>query len=176
MVKSVSVLLLTLCLAVPVFAQDDDYPRIETTFAYSNLGMTLDGIFPGRHSGFSNISGLNLFPWLGVENYMAYFGLGQGVSLFSNTFGGRLTARNLGRIVPYAGAGLGVGYFGASGGTIGGSNFATRLRGGLDIPINDSFGLKVDVGRLSIRTSALTGQGWSSGMSFKTGVVLNIGQ
>ena len=182
MVKTVTVLLLTLCFAAPAFAQDDDYPRIETTFAYSNIDLDLGGMLPGRHSGFSNISGLNLFPWLGIENYMGYYGLGgqdtlgASVSLFSNTFGPRLTARSIGRIVPYFGAGLGVGYFSAGGGTIGGSNFATRFGGGFDIPINDSISFKVDVGRLAVRTASVTGQGWSSGTNITTGIVLNIGQ
>ena len=176
MVKTITVLMLTLCFAAPGLAQDDDYPRIETSFAYSNIGITVGDIFPGRHSGFSNISGLNLYPWLGIENYMGYYSLGDGVSLFANTFGARLTARYAGRIVPYVGAGIGVGYFGASGGTIGGSKLATRIGGGVDIPINDAISWKIDIGRNTIKTGFIPGEGWSSGLNVTTGIVLNIGQ
>jgi hypothetical protein len=176
MVKTVFACIFTLCLAAPLLAQSgDDYPRIETSFGYANLGMTVGGIFPGRHSGFANISGLNLYPWMGIENYMGYYGLGSGVSLFADTFGARLTARSLGHIVPYVGAGIGAGYF-SSGGSYSGSNLSTRVGGGVDIPINELLSWKVDVSRLSIKTGFIPGQSWSSGANITTGIVINIGQ
>ena len=187
MVKIVSVLILALWVVAPAWAQDDDYPRIETTFAYSNTSLSIQGftgqpdLFSGNHSGFANISGLNLFPWMGIENYMGYYGLGDGFSLFQNTFGGRLTARNFERIVPYVGAGIGVGYFTVSGSSLGGSNLATRISGGVDLPINETLSWKFDVTRLTVRTAdfrtaGISPDGWSSGTTFTTGIILNIGQ
>ena len=175
MVKTLSVIALALCFAAPALAQSDDFPRIQTAFAYSNLGMTGGGLFPGRHSGIANISGLNLYPWLGVENYMSYYTLGQGVSLFADTFGARLTYRGAGRIVPYVGAGIGAGYFSASGGSTG-SSLTTRVGFGVDVPITDSLSWKVDIGRLSVHTALAAGQSWSTGPTITTGIVLNIGQ
>jgi len=173
--NSVLILILFALTALPALAQSEDFPRIETSFGYANTSLNAGGLLPGKHSGFSNISGLNLFRSFGIENYMGYYGMGGGVSMFMDTFGGRLTARNLGKIVPYAGAGIGAGYL-SSGGSYSGSNFATRVNVGVDIPVNDAFGLKFDVGRISMKAGFIPGQNWTSGVNVVTGVVLNLGQ
>jgi hypothetical protein len=180
MVRTVVIACFVLLLALPALAQED-YPRIQTSLGYSNLGFInlLTGE-EGRHSGFANQTSFNLTKNLGLDNYMGIYGLGkgaansgQGITLISDFFGGKAMYRTA-RVVPYALAGLGVGYFteSSSGGSL--SSFATRFGAGADIPINDSMAWKVEVSRMNfhIRTSASSG--WTSGTNISTGIVFTI--
>jgi hypothetical protein len=165
MVKSFIALLFVLFLSLPVAAQDDDFPRIETTLGYANLAFpNFDNPDTGHHSGFSMHNTFNLTRWLGFENYTGIYGLGGGYSLISNIVGGKLMARS-DRVVPYVVAGLGGGYF--TQGSSYGSVFNTRLGGGVDIPFNESMSYKFDVSRMYFR-------GVTSDWNFSTGITFNI--
>jgi hypothetical protein len=167
MVRSIVAVVFALFLSLPVFAQDDDFPRIETTLGYANLAFeNFDDGEVGHHSGFAMHNSMNLTRWLGVENFTGIYGLGSGVSLISNIVGGKLMARSE-RIVPYAIAGLGGGYF--TQGSSYGSVFNTRLGGGVDIPLNEGMSYKFDVSRMSFRSG-----GWISHWNFSTGITFNI--
>src|SRR5947207_8644487 len=139
MVKIAAVLVLVGLFAIPVMAQDD-YPRIQTSLGYANLGMLDFGKPPdvlgnltqtSRHSGFANETGFNFTRSLGVSNYMGVYGLGGNVTMIADFIGGKAMYRTQ-RAVPYALAGIGFAYL--SSGYYGyGSSFATRWGGGVDI-------------------------------------------
>jgi hypothetical protein len=168
MVKKLSVVTFLICLAaVPALAQDDDFPRIETTLGYANLAFpNFDDGETGHHSGFAMFNGLNLTRWLGIENYTGVYGMGSGVTLISNIVGGKLMARSE-RVVPYFVAGLGGGFFTSN--SAYGSSFSTRLGGGVDVPLNDSMSMKFDFSRMSFHSG-----GWISDLNFVTGITFNI--
>src|SRR5438552_16786298 len=135
MVKIAAVLLLVSLFAIPVMAQDD-YPRIQTSLGYANLGMLDYGkINPDgsltqttRHSGFANETGFNFTRSLGVSNYMGVYNLGGDVTMIADFIGGKAMYRTA-RAVPYALAGIGFASF-SSGYYNGGSSFGTRRGGG----------------------------------------------
>ena len=180
MVKVTGVLLLVLLCAVPAMAQDD-YPKIQTSMGYSNLGFANFASPTGatsRHSGFANETSFNVTRTLGVNNYMGIYGLGQGVSLIADFFGGKVMYRAA-KVVPYALAGIGVGYFtqSSSSGYGASSSFATRIGAGTDVPISDSMALKFEVSRMSFHIQTVqNGPSWSSGTNFQTGIVFTIAQ
>ena len=176
MVKSAAVLVLLVLFAIPVMAQDD-YPRIQTSLGYANLGLVdfgkpnPDGSFTAtsRHSGFANETGFNLTRNLGINNYMGIYGLGGGVTMISDLFGGKAMYRAA-RVVPYAVAGLGFGYLTDSNGYYSyGSAFATRFGGGVDVPFKESLAWKFEISRMSFHFG-----GWTSGTNFQTGIVFTI--
>ena len=139
MVRTIVVACFVLLLALPAMVQDD-YPRIQTSMGYANLSFPdLTTGVRGHHSGFANSTSFNLTKTYGLDNYMGIYGVGQGVTLIADFFGGKIMYRGA-HAVPYGLAGIGVGYFTAS--TAQGygslSSFATRVGAGLDIPINDS--------------------------------------
>jgi hypothetical protein len=167
-----------LLLAMPALAQED-YPKIQTTLGYANLGFPdLNTLETTRHHGFVNQTGFNLSKTWGLENYMGIYGLGTGVTLIADFFGGKATYR-FAKFAPYASAGLGVGYFTASTsyGYGSQSSFATRYGAGFDIPINDSMAWKFEVTRMNfhIQTTSPTSS-WTSGTNFATGVVFTLAQ
>src|SRR5438552_18687267 len=136
MVKIAAVLLLVSLFAIPVMAQDD-YPRIQTSLGYANLGMLDFGKPPdaagnltqtSRHSGFANETGFNFTRTLGVSNYMGVYNLGGNVTMIADFIGGKAMYRTA-RAVPYALAGIGFASF-SSGYYNGGSSFGTRRGGG----------------------------------------------
>jgi len=177
MVRISAAVLFVLLLVVPAMAQDD-YPKIETSMGYANLGFPnlITGEF-GHHSGFANQTGFNLTRTWGLENYMGIYGVGQGVTLISDFFGGKAVYRSS-RVVPYALAGLGVGYFTASTSQGYGSlsAFATRYGAGVDIPINDSMAWKVEVSRMTFHLATTATSSWTGGTNFSTGIVFTISQ
>jgi len=185
MVKIAAVVVLVGLFAIPVMAQDD-YPRIQTSLGYANLGMldygsvNFDGSLTGatkRSSGFANDTGFNFTRSLGVSNYMGVYGLGGNVTMIADFIGGKAMYRTQ-RAVPYGLAGIGFAYL-SSGGYYGyGSSFATRWGGGVDIPFNDVLGLKVEVSRMSfhLQTNPLVGASWFSGVNISTGVVFTLAQ
>jgi hypothetical protein len=168
MVRGVAIVFFVLFVSLPAAAQDDEYPRVETTMGYANLTFQdFENPFSteNRHrSGFAMHNALNLTRWLGFENYTGIYGLGAGVSLISNIAGGKLMLRQ-DRVVPYAVGGLGVAYF--TSGSSYGSVFSTRVGGGVDIPLGESMSYKVDVSRMFFK-------GIDSYLNFSTGITFNL--
>src|SRR5262249_31940647 len=109
------------------------------------------------------------------ENYMGIYGLGSGVTLISDLFGGKATYRAA-RVAPYVLAGLGIGYFTASTsyGYASSSSFATRFGAGVDIPINHSMAWKVEVSRMNFHFQTSTSSAWTNGTNFSTGIVFTL--
>jgi hypothetical protein len=177
MVKYAGVFLLLMAFAAPAFAQDD-YPQMEISLGYGNIN--LKNVVTGRHSGFTSHQSFNLSSRFAIENVLGLYGMGDvtipnvgttGVRMISETFGGRVNYRTAGPVV-YASAGLGGGWLqfpnlGASSNNA----FAFRFGGGVDIPINDYFDVKVDLSRHSYHFS-----GWNSGFNISTGIVFKISQ
>jgi len=173
MVKTAAAACFVLLLAIPALAQDD-YPRIQTSMGYANLSFpNLVTGESGHHSGFANQTSFNLTRTLGLDNYMGIYGVGQGITLISDFFGGKAMYRTS-RFVPYALAGIGVGYFtdSSSGGSL--SSFAHRFGAGADIPINDSMALKVELSRMGFHIATTPTSGWTSGNNFSVGIVFTI--
>ena len=178
MVRTLVAACFVLLLAIPALAQDEDYPKIQTSLGYANLGFfnfgTLDTT---RHSGFANQTGFNLTKTWGLENYMGIYSLGGGVTLISDLFGGKATYRTS-KFSPYALAGLGIGYFTQSTqfGTAATSKFATRFGGGVDIPISDSLSWKVEVSRMNFKLQTTPDSSWTSDTNIATGIVITLAQ
>ena len=178
MVKNAAVVVLfVLFCAIPAMAQED-YPKVQTSMGYANLsfwdfGNPSFGTSPtlptSHHSGFANETGFNLTRNLGINNYMGIYGLGGGVTMISDLFGGKAMYR-ASRVVPYAVAGLGFGYLTDSNGYYSyGSAFATRFGGGVDVPFKESLAWKFEISRMSFHFG-----GWTSGTNFQTGIVFTI--
>jgi len=189
---------LFLLFTLPALAQDNGFPRIEIAIGYGQVrlpyifGFTNPscrlGVFcagrivatsGGRHSGFASQQTINFNRWLGIENYLGYYGAGPGASVehivgrsvtstfFTDVFGGKVAARTSKRIipVPYGVVGFGGSSLSSFGqGSV--SGIATRLAGGLEIPFNGSMSLRVDYSRIS---SQLFGQ-WQNSEHFTAGV------
>ena len=174
MVKYFGALLILMALAVPAFAQD--IPQIELGFGYGSVDLKN---FGGRHSGFASHQTINLNSWLGIDNYLGYYGLGTDATygkrqLIAEIFGGKFSYRAE-KVHPYAVAGIGGGFllFPQSG--VGSNNsLAFRYGGGVDIPFKDNFAWKVDVTRISFHN--LLFAGYSSGVNLSTGIVIKITQ
>src|SRR5262249_32858686 len=141
MVKIAAVVLFVLLSAIPVMAQED-YPKVQTSFGYANLGFADFGnpnlgLTPtaptARKSGFANETGFNLTRNLGINNYMGIYGLGNSTTMISDLFGGKAMYRTA-KAVPYGVAGIGFGYLTSGGYYSYGSSFATRFGAGVDVP------------------------------------------
>jgi hypothetical protein len=177
MVRTIVVACFVLLLAIPALAQDD-YPRIQTSMGYANMNFPdfTTGV-SSRHSGFANQTSFNLTKTYGLDNYMGIYSLGQGVTLISDFFGGKVNYRGA-KFVPYALAGIGVGYFSVSTSQAYGSqsSLAHRIGAGFDIPISDSLAWKVEVSRMGfhIQTPANLSSGWTNTTNFSTGIVFTI--
>ena len=181
MVKIAAVLVLLFLFAIPVMAQDD-YPRIQTSLGYANLGMldygkiNFDGSLTqtSRHSGFANETGFNFTRTLGVSNYMGVYNLGGNVTMIADFIGGKAMYRTA-RAVPYALAGIGFAYLSFSYG----SSFANRYGGGVDIPFNDVLSLKFEVSQMNFHLQTNVNSldsSWTHGVNFQTGVVFTLAQ
>jgi opacity protein-like surface antigen len=165
--------------AAPVFAQDD-YPRFQLTPGYGNVyfhNPTFEqvlGLPPGRHSGFTLDTNYNLSPVLGIDLFTGYYSLGNGSTLYTNTFGATGSLRKNAHIVPYGTAGFGFGSIQLNSvyGSIGERAMAARIGGGVDIPFSDSLALRVDATRLGFHFE----HSWNGGMNVSVGVVLNLSQ
>jgi opacity protein-like surface antigen len=177
MVRVIVAALFALLIAIPAMAQDD-FPRIEMSLGYANLGFPCCSTIGEntRHSGFASTQGFNLTRILGIENYFGYYSLGgrntlgTNASLIANIIGGKIAARTE-RAVPYFTAGIGVGYI-TDDVSFGQSSFATRWGPGVDIKLNDSMAWKVDFTRMSFHQRfTLAGGSWSSGWNLSTGIV-----
>src|SRR5947207_9362854 len=140
MVKIAAVLVLVGLFAIPVMAQDD-YPRIQTSLGYANLGMLDFGKPPdvlgnltqtSHHSGFANETGFNFTRSLGVSNYMGIYGLGNNTTMIADFIGGKAMYRAA-RAVPYGLASIGFAYLTSQTSYYGSSSFAVRWGGGVDV-------------------------------------------
>jgi len=173
MVRIFVVTCFVLLLAIPALAQDD-FPRIQTSMGYANMNFPdfTTGV-SSRHSGFANETSFNLTKTYGLDNYMGVYGLGQGITLISDFFSGKVMYRGA-KVVPYALAGIGVGYFSSSNASQ--SSFAHRFGAGFDVPINDLMAWKVEVSRMGfhIQTPANLASGWTNTTNFSTGIVFTI--
>jgi hypothetical protein len=172
MVKYLSVLLLLVAFAAPAFAQDD-VPQFEISMGYGNTN--LKGV-PGRHSGFVTQQTFNLNSWLGVENYIAYYGFGTDptygkTQLITDMFGGKFTYRAA-KVNPYAVAGIGGGFLRFPQSGVGTNNaFSTRYGGGLDVPFKEgALAVKLEVSRQSFHFGT-----WTPGTAFSAGLVIKVG-
>jgi len=179
MVRIIVVGCFVLLLAIPALAQDD-YPKIQTSMGYANLSLFNFGSATGdtsRHSGFANQTGFNLTKTWGLENYMGIYGLGGGVTLIADMFGGKATYRTS-KFSPYALAGIGIGYFTASTsyGYAATSKFAQRVGAGVDIPISESLAWKVEVSRMGFKIETTPGKSWTNGTNIATGIVFTLAQ
>jgi len=170
-VKGFLAVCFALVLTIPAIAQDDS-GSIQNSFGYANLSFpNLATGQPGHHSGFVNQTDLNLSSRWGLDNHMGIYGLGSGVSLFSDFFGGKIMFPH-GNIIPYALAGLGGGYFSAgSGGT---SAFAYRYGAGMTIPMSDSIAWKVEYSRMNFHLPTTANSSWTAGNNFSAGIVFKI--
>src|SRR5436305_7758163 len=135
MVKTIVGLCFVFLAAIPALAQDD-YPKIQTSLGYANLSLPSTSALSGHHSGFANETSFNLTRTYGLNNYMGIYSLGTGVTLIGDFFGGKIQYRGA-KAVPYALAGIGVGYFTAStsAGYAAQSSFAHRFGAGVDYVI-----------------------------------------
>ena len=93
MVRTFVVTCFVLLLAIPALAQDD-FPRIQTSMGYANMNFPdfTTGV-SSRHSGFANETSFNLTKTYGLDNYMGVYGLGQGITLISDFFSGKVMYR-----------------------------------------------------------------------------------
>ena len=178
MVKTFIVTCFVLLLAVPALAQDE-FPRIQTSLGYANLGLPdLVTGSTGHHSGFANSTGLNFTKTLGFENYMGLYSLGNSTSLISDFVSGKATWRAA-KLAPYAVAGIGFGYLNLGIGAV--SGFGTRYGGGVDVPINDILSWKVEVSRLSFHfgpglDANNLNSSWIGGTNIQAGIVFTLTQ
>ena len=180
MVKIAAVVLFVLLSAIPVMAQED-YPKVQTSMGYANLGF-VDfgnpslGFTPtpptAHHSGFANETGFNLTRNLGINNYMGIYGLGGGITMISDLFGGKAMYRTA-RAVPYGVAGIGFGYLTSSSYGLG-SSFGTRFGAGVDVPFKESLAWKFEISRMSFHLQTTANSSWTSGTNFQTGIVFTI--
>jgi hypothetical protein len=172
MVRLFCVAAVVLLFSIPTFAQEE-FPGLEVAMGYGNVGFPTEfnlvtGEFSNtRHSGFAMHTGFNFTRWFGLENFTGVYGLGDGVTMISNIIGGKVAYRAA-RVTPYAVAGFGIAYL-TDERTFGSSNAGTRLAVGVDIPLNDSFAWKFDVGRMSFNLDE-----WRSATAFSTGIVFTI--
>jgi len=176
MVKTIVVACFVLLLAIPALAQHDDFPRIQTSMGYANLSFPdLTTGIVGHHSGFANETAFNLSKTYGLSNYMGIYGVGQGSTLIADFFGGKVMYRGE-KVVPYATAGIGVGYFtqSSSAGYGAQSSFATRYGAGMDIPMNDSLAIKVEYSRMNFHLQTSLNSTWTGGNNISAGIVFTL--
>jgi hypothetical protein len=180
MVKIIVVACFVLLLAIPALAQDD-FPRIQTSMGYANLSFPdLTTGIVGHHSGFANETSFNLTKNYGLNNYMGIYGLGTGSTLISDFFGGKVMYRGT-KVVPYALAGIGFGYFTAQSqfGIGAQSSFGTRYGGGVDIPWGDVLAIKAEYSRMAFHIAldpTNPNSTWTSGNNISVGVVFTLVQ
>jgi len=181
--------LFVILFAVPAMAQDE-FPRLEMTFGYGRVGLSdlhadiLDGTLSqfglvtdsrGSHGGFTMHTGLNFTHWLGFEYMLGYYGLGKdnignSNELLVNIFSGKVAARQFGRVVPYAVAGIGDGSLRVESLQGGDGGVAFRYGGGVDVPLNTGMSLKFDLSRMSFGFLNVR----ESSTNFSVGVTINL--
>lgn len=171
MVRSIVVAVFVLVLAIPAMAQED-FPRVEMSLGYGNLGYGFPGITgpggngeKGRHSGFISTQGFNFTSWLGLENSLGYYGLGNNISLFSNNFGAKVAGRLGGPLTPFALAGIGGGALMSEQTGGGYSGFQTKIGAGVEYGASDGMRVRIDVSRLGTKFGGFSASGIGIGVS-----------
>jgi hypothetical protein len=170
MVKIVIAACFVLMLALPALAQED-FPRIQTSMGYANISFPdFASGASARHSGFVNQTSFNLTKTWGLDNYMGIYGLGQGVTLIADFFGGKAMYRTA-HVVPYALAGIGVGYFTSSSRRA--ELFSHRVR---RVDIRSTFnGMEGEVSRMGFRKFPIVDRFWlTNSTNFSTGIVFTL--
>jgi hypothetical protein len=164
MVRIIVAAAFLLVITLPAMAQDD-FPRVEMSLGYGNIGFGFPGLgedpenpdASSRHSGFVSTQGFNFTNWLGLENNLGYYSVGNNISLISNVFGGKAALRLGGRAVPFGFAGIGGGYLTSESSGYGYSGFNTRVGVGLDYALSDTgMGLRFDLSRLGTRFGGIS--------------------
>jgi hypothetical protein len=173
MVKYISTLLVVF--AVMAFASPaafaQDIQGFEIMMGYGNINIEDSG----RHSGFVSHQTINLNSWFALDNGFGAYSLGTDpsvgkIQLISNIFGAKFTYRAE-KVHPYVSAGFGGGFLRFPDSGSGSNNaIAARFGGGLDFPFKDNFAWKIDVSRASYHFN-----GWNSGTSVSTGIVIKVG-
>jgi len=162
---------LLLAFAAPVFAQGD-YPTFQLAPGYGNInfGVPSGGLTTSRHSGFVLDTNYNFTSVVGLDLFTGYYSVGSNSTLYTNTFGLNASLRKNAHIIPFGTAGFGFGILNING--FGGQAMATRIGGGVDIPLGDSLAIRTDVTRMSFHFN----HDWNGGMHVSVGIVLNLSQ
>lgn len=162
---------LLLAIAAPAFAQD--YPRFQLAPGYGNLkfGIPNVGLESKRHSGFILDTNYNFSPLVGLDLFTGYYSLGNNSTLYTNTFGLNATLRKNEKIIPYGTAGFGFGYLNINN-QFGEQSMATRIGGGVDIPLGDSIAIRADVTHMGFHFE----HQWNGGMNIGVGIVFTLSQ
>ena len=166
---------LLLAFASPVFAQGD-YPTFQLAPGYGNIKfgvppLALYGLAPKRHSGFTLDTNFNFNSTVGLDLYTGYYSLGNNSTLYTNTFGLNATLRKNDHIIPYGTAGFGFGILNVQG-VFGERSMATRIGGGVDIPLGDSLAIRAEATHMGFHFE----HEWSGGLNVSVGIVLNLSQ
>ena len=152
-------------LTVPALAQED-FPRFQVGTGYGNVGVA--GSVNDRFSGVNLYADVNLTDWFGLENFTACYPGPDDTSLTFSIIGPRVTARRIGRVMPYGVAGIGIGF---SRSIFGDANLRDlRVGGGVDVPLRDDFALRLDISRLWFKAN----QVWIPGSNVSIGIVFNL--
>ena len=180
MVKRFSFMLLlvpALLVARPAAAQD--FSRLDLMFGYGNYGVediAGNQLTTSRSNGFNMHTDINLTSWFTFENFTGAYSLPLDITLFSNTFGAKLIARDVvgGRVSPYVVGGFGFGYYTSnqSGGSA--STTALRYAVGIDLNMSDAAAIRLDLGRLSLGSGIISGSR-ATNTNVAIGVVLSLG-
>jgi hypothetical protein len=157
--------------AGPVFAQSD-YPTFQLAPGYGNIkfGIPNIGFASQRHSGFVLDTSFNFHPVVGFDLYTGYYSIAQDSTLYTNTFGLNFALRKYDHITPYGTAGFGFGIVNFNG--FGERSMATRIGGGIDIPLGDSMAIRGEATHMGYHFE----HEWHGGMNLSVGIVLNLSQ
>ena len=161
-----------LCLVNSASAQDE-LPRFQIGASYANLKLPSGGTTTARHTGFATTAGMNFSPWIGVENHLGLYKLGFGTTLVTDIVSARPTGRALSgnAVVPYGVIGYGVGHI-TQGNNVRykqGTVPVFRLAGGLEFLVIKPLSVRVEVGRLWLRSGIA-----ESGLNGTIGAVFNL--
>jgi hypothetical protein len=166
------VVVIGLASATPAWAQYGDYPFIEVSMGYGNLGFPKADGTTGRHSGFASQQDIHLTRWFGIDNYVGYYSMGNNASTFSNVIGAKLAPFGTRGLSPYAVGGVGWSRMTVQPFGLAGTMLTTRLGGGLDIPLTPVTRLRGDVSRMWFHTGDIGfGSTWTAGTNFSGGLV-----
>jgi hypothetical protein len=181
MVKRFSFILLVLpvlLVARPASAQD--FSRLDLMFGYGNYGVedvAGTSLTRSRTHGFNMHTDINLTNWFTFENFTGAYSHPGDITLFTNTFGAKLIARDVvdGRVSPYVIAGIGFATFisDQSGGS--GSTNAMRYAAGIDLNMSDAAAIRLDVGGLSLGSGILGVPGRKRSTNIAVGIVFSLG-
>jgi hypothetical protein len=119
------------------------------------------------------LTDFNFTSRLGIDNYLGYYSLGEGSTLFTNIIGGRATLIRTEKVAPFVVAGLGGGQVTIKSGGYyydGGSGFAARFGGGFDYNLNDVIAARFDLSKLTLRSGGV----WVGKANLTFGIVFTV--